>query len=450
MNAPLRRVLIVSPAFPPLNTPDLQRVRMSLPHYRDYGWDPIVLTIDPELQEGVREPELLTTIPSDVPVIRTGALPLRLCRMVGVGNAGNRAWLHLLFAGARIIRNEKVDMVFVSTTAFSTFLLGRIWRMFLRVPYVIDLQDPWRTDYYDRPGVRKPPGGWKYKFARAQAVFLEGWALRRAGALMSVSSDYIKDLQERYRWFSKVPTDVIRFGASELDVEVARKSHSTLVPEAPPGTLRFVYTGAAGPITPHAANVVFRALQRFRELRPKHARYIRLEFIGTSYAAPGKGEMTIKPLADALGVGDQVIEIAERVGHLECLRVQSEADALLLLGSSDLAYSPSKLYPYYLANRPMLGVVFRNSQLESILLELNCAILASFDDPSSTLRAEETICDFFYAAIRQFPSHFLPLRNDEAFRRSYSVETLTARQTALFDAVVPRPLPKISPHVREY
>lgn len=409
-----------------------------------------MLTIDPREQEGVREPDLEATVPADVRVVRCRALPMGLCRLFGIGNAGNRAWFHLLFAGIRIFRSEKVDLVFFSTTYFSTFLLGRIWRTLFRVPYVIDLQDPWRTDYYERPGVRKPPGGWKYKFARAQATLLEGWAFRRTAALMSVSSDYIQDLKKRYRWFARIPTDVIRFGASEEDLEVARKSHSKLVPEPPPGTLRFVYTGAAGPITPHAATVVFRALQRFRELRPKHARYIRLEFIGTSYAPPGRGVPTVKPLADALGVGDQVIEIAERVGHLECLRVQSEADALLLLGSSDLAYSPSKLYPYYLANRPMLGVVFRNSQLETILQQLNCAVLASFEDPTSTLKAEETICDFFYAAIRQFPAHFLPVRNDEVFRREYSVETLTARQTALFDTVIPRPTPVPAPHVRNY
>ncbi len=34
----MKRVLIISPHFPPINAPDCQRVRMSLPYYRRYGW----------------------------------------------------------------------------------------------------------------------------------------------------------------------------------------------------------------------------------------------------------------------------------------------------------------------------------------------------------------------------------------------------------------------------
>jgi len=41
----MKRVLIVSPNFPPINAPDMQRVRMSLPFYRDNGWEPVVLAV---------------------------------------------------------------------------------------------------------------------------------------------------------------------------------------------------------------------------------------------------------------------------------------------------------------------------------------------------------------------------------------------------------------------
>lgn len=41
----MKRVLIISPHFPPINAPDMQRVRMSLPYYKDMGWGvPIVTT----------------------------------------------------------------------------------------------------------------------------------------------------------------------------------------------------------------------------------------------------------------------------------------------------------------------------------------------------------------------------------------------------------------------
>ena len=36
---PLRKVLIVSPHFPPVNAPDMQRTRLALPYLRACGWE---------------------------------------------------------------------------------------------------------------------------------------------------------------------------------------------------------------------------------------------------------------------------------------------------------------------------------------------------------------------------------------------------------------------------
>jgi hypothetical protein len=434
---PLRRVLIVSPSFPPMNAPDLQRVRMSLPYYRENGWEPIVLTVDPAVLDGSREEALVATIPTDIRIHRCGAFSLKGSRLLGLGNLGLRAWFHLLLAGARLIRREKIDVVFLSNTQFVTFTLGRIWLRWLGVPYVIDLQDPWRTDYYERPGSRRPPGGWKYQLARAQAWLLEGWSFRRVGAFMSVSQAYLDDLRKRYRWFHAVPAEVIRFGASEADLAAARAlPASTQESPAPPGTIRFVYTGAAGPIMPHALKVLFRALELFRARCPDDARRFRFEFLGTSYAPPGRGVETVIPVAREFGVEDLVFELPHRLGHLECLQIQARADVLLLLGSSDLAYSPSKLYPYYLAGRPMLSVVFRDSYLESMLRELACSTVVTFAENTPADDAHAQLCLFVEHALTGFADYSQPPRNDTFFRREFLAQSLTSRQCALFDAAV--------------
>jgi hypothetical protein len=189
MTAPvtLRRVLIVSPHFPPINAPDMQRVRMSLPYYRSCGWEPIVLCVGDAWQDGVREPALAQTIPADIRIVHVPALSLRWTRLIGLGDLGLRCWLHFLFVGLRLIREEKIDLVFFSNTQFVTFTLGRIWRMLVGTPYVFDMQDPWRTNYYERRGSRRPPGGWKYQIARFMAWALEGWSFRRVGGIISVS-----------------------------------------------------------------------------------------------------------------------------------------------------------------------------------------------------------------------------------------------------------------------
>ncbi len=434
---PLRRVLIISPSFPPLNTPDMQRARMSLPHYRNYGWDPIVLTVDQADQDCAREEALLSTIPNHIAIHHCGAFSQKWTRLLGIHNLGLRSWLFFFFVGRRLILRKKIDLVFITNTQFVTFSLGRIWKFLLGVPYVIDLQDPWRTDYYERANSRRPPGGWKYQFARLQAWLLEGWSFRRMSGFIAVSQHYLDDLRKRYKWFKDIPSDIIRFGASETDLEIARNQPpSPSVSAAEPGILRFIYTGASGPITPHSLRVLFGGLNKFRTLDPEGAARLRFEFLGTSYAPPDQSKATVIPIAEQFDVANQVIEVPHRLGHLECLQIQASADVLLMLGSSDLAYSPSKLYPYYLSNRPMLAVVFRRSYLEFLLQDLACSTLVSFEDDMPMDNAHDQLCTFFANALAGFPEGTLPPRNDKFFQNEYLASSLTRRQCALFNAAV--------------
>src|SRR5947208_6428284 len=102
----MRRLLIVSPHFPPVNAPDMQRIRMSLPHFAQFGWEPRVLAVDPERVEGMREPLLLETVPADVPVHHASALNARWTRKLGVGALALRALPFLHRAGTRLIREH--------------------------------------------------------------------------------------------------------------------------------------------------------------------------------------------------------------------------------------------------------------------------------------------------------------------------------------------------------
>jgi hypothetical protein len=429
----MKRFLIVSPHFPPINAPDMQRIRMGLPHYRAAGWEPVVLAVHPDDVDGVREPELMGTIPPDVRVVHYRAWDVRTARRFGIGNVALRSFAGLRRASRELLERERFDLAFFSNTQFYTFTEGPHWRRKYGLPYVLDFQDPWRTDYYQRKGSRKPPGGWKYQLARFQAWAQEGWTVRRAAGVMSVSQSYIDDLRQRYDDFA-APADVIGFGASRRDMEIARAG-----PPSPndyprkPGEVHLLYTGASGPVMPHSLMVLFEALRKYRARFPDKARRLRFHFFGTSYVAPGKGRPSVMPIAEVCQVADQVDEIPHRLGHLECLRLQMEADALLLPGSSDLAYSPSKVYPYYLSGRPILGLVFRDSVMERLLDQLNCATMVRFREAEPKDAAHEDLIRFFDSALAGFPAALQPTRNDAYFERNFGAESLVARQCELFE-----------------
>ena len=431
-SGPLRKVLIVSPHFPPINAPDMQRVRMSLPYYAANGWDPVILAVCPDDVAATHEPELCATYPASTRVIHVRAWNLRWTRLIGMGSLGLRAWLPLLVAGTRLLRREKFDLVFFSTTQFITFTLGPCWRRRFGVPFVIDIQDPWRTNYYERPGAPVPPGGIKYQFARLLAWMFERGTYRQASGFMSVSARYFSDLSKRYPWFVTKPQATIFFGATASDLALAKSvAEDGSASSRRPDEIRFVYTGAAGPIMPHALNVLFSALQSYRARVPGSERF-RFHFLGTSYAAKGVARHSVLPVARMWQVDDLVVSVPHRSGYLESLKSLMDSDALLLLGSSDLAYSPSKLYPYYLSGKPMLSVVFCDSYLAGLLTELNCSLIATFslDGPADAGHAE--IHRFFDQALAGFPPERLPQRNDALFNRAYLAQTLTAQQCELF------------------
>ncbi len=429
----MKRLLIISPHFPPINAPDMQRVRMSLPYYESCGWQATVLAVDPRYVRAMSDPALLKTLPPSVPVHWAKAIPAWLAGCFALGSLGIRSWLHLLVAGNRLLAQGNFDLIFFSTTQFFTLTLGPIWQRRFGVPYVIDIQDPWRTEYYERPGSSPPPGGWKYQFARRIAEWGEPRAFRSASGFMSVSGHYFEELRECYPWFAEKPQDTIKFGATREDLKAAQHLLATRHPPAPGCLVRLTYTGAAGPVMPHAINVLFAAVRQYRSLHPERAKNLRLSFIGTSYASAKRAQNSILPIANMFGLADITEEVPMRIGHIESIAHQLQSDALLLFGSSDLAYSPSKIYGYYLAGKPILAMAFQDSCLESILQELDCATIASFTENGPKNAAMATIITFLDHAMEGFVHYSHPKRNDIFFDEQYLSEQNTRRQAALFD-----------------
>jgi hypothetical protein len=298
---------------------------------------------------------------------------------------------------------------------------------------VIDLQDPWLTNYYELPGARKPPGGWKYKLAKLQARLLEGWSFEKASGFISVSEGYFTDLEKRYTWFPSIARATLNFGASAEDFIIALKNKSPISPEPEPKKISLVYTGAAGPIMPTALNAFCDALIIYGQHYPEKMKNFRFEFIGTSYAAPEDAKASVLPIAEKHGLGHFFWEIPIRQGHLECLRRQSNADILLLLGSTDLSYSPSKLYQYFLAKRPILAITFPGSILQHKLERLNCATIVSVPLTAGEPWNREILWNFLDNALKKFPPGSLPEADTESFNHRFSAEHLTQRCCQLFD-----------------
>jgi hypothetical protein len=350
---------------------------------------------------------------------------------VGLGSVALRALPSYFWHVSRRLARGDVDLVYFSTTAFPVMVLGRYWRWQFGVPYVIDMQDPWHTEYYvGKPKEEQPPKFW---FSYRLNKYLEPVAMQGVDGIVSVSQGYCDTLQNRYANVTPEMCEVIPFGAAEVDFEVMEDSGVTQ-PFVDPDddTTDVVYAGRGGHDMELAARGLFGALRRGREEQPGLFGRVQMHFLGTSYAPAGEGEKTIEPIAEEYGVEEAVTERTDRIPYFQSLRLLRDADHLVVPGSDDPDYTASKLYPYMLSRRPVLAAFNQNSSVVDILRETEAGTAVTFDGRTDPEDLTQKVLDAWTPMLRGLP--YTPDTDWEAFR-PYTAEAMTRRQAEVFDQV---------------
>ncbi len=429
----LRKVLIISPRFVPLNAADMHRVRQSLPYLHEFGWHAVVLSVDPRHYEGPSDPLLELTIPPDAEVHRVSAFDARWTRKVGLGSLALRSLWFYKRAGNQLLARGDVDLVYFSTTEFPVAVLGPYWKRRFQVPYIIDMQDPWHTEYYQhRPKNERPRKHW---FSYRLNKYLEPIAMKTADAVISVSDEYCDALRLRYANFDRAICEVIPFGGAELDFGLLDEvSAGNPVFKPGDGLLHVVYVGRGGHDMGVAAHALFGALADGLRLRPDLFENVRVHLIGTHYSRSDAAAKTLEPIAELYGLGERVREYPERVRYFTALQLLREADMLLLPGSTSPGYTASKLYPYILSRRPLLAVFSERSSVIRILRETHAGEFVTFAPGTSLgdIRLRETVRTCWTGILEGLP--FTPATDWGAFE-PYTARAMAGRQAEVFDRV---------------
>lgn len=403
---------------------------MALPYFPQNGWQADILTVNADYVEGVRDPLLSQTLPTDVQATVTNAIPVQYTRRLGFGSLALRALPFLLRAGSRLLHTRQYKLVFFSTTMFPVMALGPYWRSKFGMPYVLDFQDPWLSDYYQNKINQNPPGGrFKYGFSQFLAKYLEPYTLKRASHVITVSPSYPSMLQHRYPWLQDDQFTVIPFAAAENDfaqLPSLKVQHKFFAPGD--GKRHWVYIGRGGNDMAFALRGFFSALHRARLTEPEKWHNLKLHFIGTDYAPGDMAQKTVEPIAVECGVGDMVLEHPHRIPYFEMLQCLMDADALIVPGSDDPGYTASKIYPYILAKRPLLAIFHEKSSIIEVLNTTGSGTLVTFKTGENSSRLADDITEKWF---KKYPSA-IPTTNWNAFE-PYSARNMTRRLCASFD-----------------
>jgi hypothetical protein len=361
--------------------------------------------------------------------------------LLGVGDLGLRALSGLFATVSELLDREPFDALFITIYPTYPALLGPVLKRRSGVPFVLDYQDPWVGAWGETVG--GGPGGapdLKSRLSHLLARALEPRVIAAADAITAVSSGTYEELRKRYPRVRSIPCAAIPLGGEPADFEHLWR-HPRPNPHFDPmdGQFHLCSVGTLLPLGLETLRAVLKAAALLRERRPALGRLLRFYFFGTSNQRASDAPARVLPVAKELGLEDCVREVPPRIDYLDGLTVQTQASAILMMGSSERHYTASKLYPGLLAERPILAVYHEESSVAEILRRATRppgTRLVTYGDRHRAGSRVEAICAEF-EALMEDPS-YNAASVDLGAVKEYSTESLAGNLAAVLEQVMRR------------
>jgi glycosyltransferase involved in cell wall biosynthesis len=434
-----RRVLIVSPHFPPDSSAGTHRARLLAPHLRAHGWEPTVLTVDPRDYEGALDPTLARSLPPDLRVVRARAWPAGMTRLLGVGDLGLRAFEGLWREASHLLSHERFDALFITIYPAYPALLGPLLKRRFHVPFVLDYQDPWVGEWGRTVGAGEHGGpDLRSRASRFAAMRLEPIALRAADGVTAVSAATYEQALARHRIACPAATAELPIGWDEADVAFLRtcaERRPRVIPTGD-GLVHIAYVGTLLPTGLDTLRAVYAACARLRERDAASAARLRLHFVGTSNQRSADAPPRAIPVAREFGVDDLVTEHPARLDYFDALQTLDDASAVLLMGSREPHYTPSKVFPAMLSGRPLLALYHAQSTASDLLRRFGgppAVRLVTYDDDRPVAGRADEIATHLCDLVRR--PHDDQCDVDRRVLEAVSARSLAARLAGVLDRV---------------
>ena len=390
----IRRLALVSGHFPPSNLVGAQRARLWSRYLPEFGWEPIVVTGDPAEYEERPDPDLERLVAPGLRVVHAKTLSTRPVRLVG--DIGIRSFWGCYRALAKMAKAGEID--FVMVTIPSNFLapVGRLVHLRTGLPFGIDYQDPWVN----------PWTGKEKRFSRAWASnrlaeILEPWSVRDAALITAMAPGYAAGMLERNPGVAaRSELAYMPMGAAPEDYALVRRlGRAPFLFDPADGRFHMIYAGALLPAGLVVLDAFLAGLRILRERAPQIASILRVHFVGTGSSPDDPHGHRVLPRARAAGVEAMVDEHPHRIGYVDTLNHLMHASAVLVLGSTESHYTPSKVFQAMLSERPVFALLHRDSTAVAMIRASRVGEVLTLTE--AELPAPQTVA----AALQSFVDH---------------------------------------------
>lgn len=396
----MKKVLIISYYWPPSGGSGVQRWLKFVKYFREFGIEPIVLTIDPAFATFPNHDySLLEEIPEGIEIHTTQASsPFELYKKVRkkdapqAGFSGEKktglvdkamrfirgnffipdariGWNKFALEKAKeLIQFHNIDSIVTTSPPHSTQLIGLELKRIFNLHWLADLRDPWTEIYYNQELFRT-------SFAKKKDYKLEQLCLKNANKIVVVSEDIKRHFgAKRKEILDKIHVIPNGFDETDFNYNLCQKnvtpisnSGNNLGYNSSNKTISYV--GNLGEQYP-----VEGFLKAFAEIVKKDNTW-KLQFVGNCHGG-------VKRLVESLKISANV-DFVPYVNHSEAIDFMLKASILLLIIpeiENNKGILTGKLFEYLATGNPILNIGPKDGDAATILNENAVSITLNPDE----------------------------------------------------------------------
>lgn len=387
----MKNVLVIAYYFPPSGGPGVQRVLKHIKYLKEFGWNPIVLTVS-NGQFPARDESLMKEIPKDIKVYRSHIFePYDLYRKftgkskdtaidVNVikkdGQKSNfkeniaefiRAtffipdarigWINSAVKIAEKIMEEyKIDAIYSSSPPYTCSMIARKLKRKYKIKWVAGFRDPW-TGFISSPKRWFLPKAIDKSFEKS--VFKEADSVECAwiGIIKDAFKKYPELAREPYKSkFHHVPNG---FDSSDFP-DVKHKRNDKFI---------LTYTGSMyGRRNPSA---LFEAIENLISNNLIDSDKFEIKLVGRF------GNEIYKMIENTSF--KETVNLISYIPHKESIKHLMLSDALLLIvdeSKESEEIVPGKVYEYIGIKKPLIAIAPKNSAIADLIKKTNAGKIA--------------------------------------------------------------------------
>ena len=397
----MKKVLIISNMFPPAGGVGVQRNLKYAKYLPQFGWQSFVLTIKSNyffLQDN----ELLKDIPENTKIFRTSCLKPKQKDFSWVKfntkaklNRKNKkinilksiikfiekelvipdiwiSWLPFaLLTGNKIIKKNKIDVIFCSGPAFTSFLIGYILSKKSKLPLILDYRDGWTIDARRKIS--------KFNFFKNTIDYnLEQIILNHATKIIFVSDQLSENYFKKFNFVKRKSTVILNgfdyedFSTCNNHYRLQKRKRLIIahvgncdIPERKPLIILFL-------------SIIENVLHQQNNLQDK----LQITFVGVM---PQNIKRQIKN-----SNLENIVQMKNFIPHNQAVEFMKNSDILLLLiekSSLNKTLLSGKLFEYLGAKRPILAFGPKDGAAGRVIHETKTGIVIDYE----TEKKEEMI-----------------------------------------------------------